>query len=766
MLAWLSRRIVKDAWYVVGTWAAVTAVLATLSLTGVGGGGLFERLHAGDVLVSGYSSAEGQQVLDSLTGDGVPVTLLVTGVDISTPQQQEAVAQALGPAHKDLKELVGSTNVLDPFVVPGMLAEPAAQALASTALDGFLIVATVNPNGPEVAAPGDHKYDKEVERLVVKVSERLNQVPADLAPVAPQAAGTVSYAELVAATLNEQVEQDLVHGEVVSLPLALLVMVLVFGGFLLAGMPLVGALATIGCTLGIMLFLSHPLDLQSFVVNIVSVIGLGLSIDYGLLITSRFREELCREAEPGQAGAPSPGGPRRRRTGRHDPRLAACLEATLSTAGRTVLFSALTVAICLLGLLLLRPQVLRSIGLAGVAVVLVSVLVALTLVPALLALAGDRLRRPSPLSRVPGLGALQQRLGDVGQEEGVFSRLARRVHTHPWVVLVSCLVLLVLMAAPLSHLHLLSSKEDLLPAGSQQRAYLDILEQSYPAAQQPDATIVLAGAGENVLAFVNDSLASAPGVTRVLQIATAGRYTVLYLDLEGRPGSVTAEEAVRAVRETTPPVQMWVTGQAANQVDFKQAVVDGAPLAITLVVLATFLLLFWMTGSLLVPLKALVINAISLMASLGVLTWVFQDGYGSSLLGFTPIGGVETYVVVTAVAVGFGLAMDYEVFLLSRIKEYWDAGADNDQAVELGLQRSGRIVTSAALIMVLVFVGFVSGELLVVKQIGMAMAIIVALDATLVRMLLVPATMTLLGEWNWWAPAPLRELHEKYGLKH
>lgn len=764
MLAWLSRRIVKDVWYIIGAWAAVTAVLASLALTGVGGGGLFERLRTGDVLVAGYSSAEGQQVLDSLSGDGVPVTLLVTGVDISTPQQQEAVAQALAPAHKDLRELVGSTNVLDPFVVPGMLSEPAAQALASTELDGFLVVATVDPNGTEVARASDHKHAKEVERLVAKVSERLSQVPADLAAVAPQAEGTVSYAKLVADALNEQVEQDLVHGELVSLPLALLVMVLVFGGFLLAGMPLVGAVASIGCSLGVMLLLSHPLDLQSFVVNIVSVIGLGLSIDYGLLITSRFREELCRHAQDGPGDPDAQARTRRRRSGRYDPRLATCLEATLSTAGRTVLFSALTVAICLLGLLLLRPQVLHSIGLAGVAVVLVSVLVALTLVPALLVLAGDRLQQPTLLSRVPGLGSLQRHLGDVSHEEGVFSGLARRVHAHPWAVLVSCLVLLVLMTAPLSHLHLLSSQEDLLPAGSQQRAYLDVLEKSYPAAQRPDATVVLAGTGENVLSFVNSSVATASGTTRVLQTATAGKYTVLYLDLEGSPGSVTAEQAVRTLRATTPPVQMWVTGQAATQVDFKQAVVDGAPLAVAVVVLATFLLLFWMTGSLLVPVKALVINTISLMASLGVLTWVFQDGYGSRLLGFTPIGGVETYVVVTAVAVGFGLAMDYEVFLLSRIKEYWDAGKDNDRAVELGLQRSGRIVTSAALIMVLVFIGFVSGKLLVVKQIGLAMAVIVALDATLVRMLLVPATMTLLGEWNWWAPAPLRRLHKRYGL--
>ncbi|WP_257210802.1 MMPL family transporter [Actinomyces ruminis] len=184
----------------------------------------------------------------------------------------------------------------------------------------------------------------------------------------------------------------------------------------------------------------------------------------------------------------------------------------------------------------------------------------------------------------------------------------------------------------------------------------------------------------------------------------------------------------------------------------------------TFIVLVTFVLLFLMTGSLLVPLKALVINLLSLAASVGVLTWVFQEGHLTGLLGFAPIGGVEAYVVVTAVGVGFGLAMDYEVFLLGRIKEYWDAGADNDTAVAKGLQRSGRIVTFAALIMVVVFLGFVSGELLIVKEVGLALAIVVALDATVVRMLLVPATMTLLGRWNWWAPAPLKRVYARYGL--
>lgn len=770
MLSWLARRVVKDAWLIVSSWVVLAALLAGAALIGLGDGGLFSRLSSGNVPVEGSSSAEGQQVLDSLTGDGVPVTLLVRGVDISTPERQEAVAQALVGAHRDLRDLVGEQNVLDPFVVPGMLSERAAQALASSSLDGFLIVATVDPNGPTVVDQGDKKYAQEVDRLIDKVAQRLERVPAELTPIAPEAQGTVSHDGLISEALNEQVEADLLHGEMVSLPLALLVMVLVFGGFLLAGMPLAGALASIACSLGVLYALSLAIDMQSFVVNIVSVIGLGLSIDYGLLITSRFREELASAQHQGSGAAQVEMGKgarkRRRRSGRRDPMVLECMDKTMQTAGRTVLFSALTIAICLAGLVMLRPSILRSIGLAGVAVVLAALIVALTLVPALLTLAGRRLLRPTLLSRVPVLGAVQARLGDVSAESGLFSALARRVHAHPWVVLVSCLVALVVLAAPVSHMHMLSSSENLLPPGSQQRAYLKTLSESYPAAQTPDATVVLAGSGENVLGYVNGSVAQAPGVQAVLQSATAGKYTVVYLDLAGDPGSPTAEAAVRAIRDAPPPVPMWVTGQAASQVDFHHAIVTGAPLVAVVVVLATFVLLFLMTGSILVPVKALVLNLVSLLASLGLLTLVFQYGYGADLLGFTPVGGLETYVVVTAFAMGFGLAMDYEVFLLARVKEHWDAGEDNDRAVELGLQRSGRIVTSAALIMVLVFVGFVSGELLVVKEIGLAMAIMVALDATLVRMLMVPATMTLLKEWNWWAPARLHDLYERFRLAH
>lgn len=766
MLTWLARRLLKDAWIVVAVWAALAAVLMVLALTGLGGKGLFDRLETDAATIGGTQSAQGEEIISTLTGDAQTVSLLVTGVDISQATTQQAVATALEPVHKELGSLVGQTNVLDPFVVPGMLDQPAARVLASKDLDGFLLVVTVDPNGEEVSSPDDQEYQEKVADMVEQVEARLAQVPGELRSVSATAQGIVSDDHLMSAAVSQQVESDLVRGEMIALPVTLVVMVLVFGGFLAAGMPILGALSSIAGSFGVLWIASTLVDLQSFVVNIVTVIGLGLSIDYALLITSRYREELAQPAQVPQESAGAGQARRNRRRSRRSGPVAQALTTTITTAGRTVLFSGLTVAISLFSLLLMGTDVLRSIAVASIAVVLIAVAAALTLVPAVLVLAGERLARPSPLGRLPVLGTLQRHLGDVTRQEGFFSRLARAVHRVPWLVLGACLLILVALALPVRGMHLLTSTTELLPSASPQRTYLTVLQEDYPATQQQDATLIIAATGQEVTTFINDQVAAAPGVDSVLQSATAGQYTVVYLDLAGDGTQASSERAVQAVRDLAAPADTWVTGQAASQLDFRSAVLDGLPWVVAVIALATFVLLFLMTGSVLVPFKALVINALSLAASIGVLVWVFQEGHLTGLLGFTPIGGVEAYVVVTAVGVGFGLAMDYEVFILARIKEYWDAGCDNDTAVERGLQHSGRIVTSAALIMVLVFLGFVGGDLLIIKQVGLALAVIVALDATLVRMLLVPATMTILGRWNWWAPQPMRRLYERYGIRH
>jgi RND superfamily putative drug exporter len=438
----------------------------------------------------------------------------------------------------------------------------------------------------------------------------------------------------------------------------------------------------------------------------------------------------------------------------------------VATAGRTVVFSALTVAFSIAGLLLMRPEVLKAIAVAGIASVLLAVACAVTLVPALLLLLGDRMRKPSLLSRLPGLRALVRGLGDVAPREGMFSRLARRVHAHPWAFMLGSLAVLVVLASPVLGLSMRSATTELLPNDSDQRDYIAVLAEDYPRSRTPEI-VVVADAAPGEVAQLREDLSAVAAVETVGEPRASGDHTVLpvFRDVDDAAGDE-ATTAVKEVRALDPGYDTFVTGQAATQLDFNDSLVEGLPVAGAVVVLAIFVLLFLMTGSVLVPLKALVVNLLSLAASLGVTVWIFQGGHLTGLLDFTPVEGLESYVVAIAVAFGFGLAMDYEVFLLSRIKEYWDAGSSNDEAVERGLQRSGRIITSAALIMVAVFAGFITGELIVIKQAGVALAVTVLVDATLVRMLLVPATMTLLGRWNWWAPAPMRRVYEKFKIVH
>jgi RND superfamily putative drug exporter len=438
----------------------------------------------------------------------------------------------------------------------------------------------------------------------------------------------------------------------------------------------------------------------------------------------------------------------------------------MSTAGRTVAFSALTVAISIAGLLLFRPDILRAFGAAGVAVILIAVATALTLVPAMLALFGRRLVRPGVVSRIPVLRAVLAHTSDVQAEEGMFSRLAERVQRRPWTVLGGVLVLLGVLSLPLGHLQLRNSTIELLPAGSDQRDYVEALTADYPASAAPTVLALAETSLDEATTWAAD-LAALDGVESVDPPAVLGSRVLLGLRTTADDaGGQEAQDVVHAIRALDPGFPTWVTGQAAGQIDFVEALADRAPWAAGIVVVATFVLLFLMTGSVVIPVKALLTNIISLAASLGVLVWAFQDGNLSGVLGFVSTGGIETYVVALVIAFAFGLAMDYEVFLLSRIAELHDAGHSDADSVRLGLQRSGRIITSAATIIVVVFAGFVVGELLVIKEVGFSLAVAVIIDATLVRLLLVPATMTLLGRWNWWAPRPLRRVHERLAITH
>ena len=749
MLAILGRAIARRPLTVVAAWLILTALGFTAALGGFGEG-LFPRLTSGDPSVPG-EARDGQDILQDNAETGGGLTLLVDGVEVSDP----GLVGPISRARKELTAMDAVLRVLDPLAAPGGPSSPAAAGLVAEGGDGLLVVVDLKPDLSEVDS----------DTALTSIEVLLDDAAAEITGSVEGARALVGGTRPLIMAITDQVSADLATGEGIALPVSLLVLILVFGGFLAAGMPILGAIASIAVSLLGLLGFSHLIDLDASVVNVVTVLGLGLCIDYGLLIVSRFREEL-RRLTPTAAGRPDEESVAVYDRTANVERVGTALSATMATAGRTVVFSAVTVGISLSGLLLFTADFLRAVGAAGISIVLVALLVALTLIPALLALAGPRMVRPGLLHRIPGLRAVLRRLGDIPPPEGVFSRLGRATQRRPILVVLGVLAVLGLLAAPVTDLQLRNSGVALLPESAPQRQFFDTLTAEYPTAGFPAVQIVGRAGPAQMTALAQQVAAVDSSLTVALPTEISRDYSVLNVfTAAGDAASPAAQNVVAVVRADRPDYQTWVTGQSAGLVDFVDSIKERAPLAIAVVVLATFVLLFLMTGSILVPLKALLMNVVSLGASFGVLVWVFQYGNLSDALGFTPTGGIETTIPLLVLAFGFGLAMDYEVFLLSRIKEFRDGGMSNNEAVVAGLQRSGRIITSAGLIVVLVFAGFVAGQLIIIKQTGVALAVAVAIDATLIRCLLVPATMTLLGEWNWWAPKPLRRAYIRFGVR-
>ena len=740
MFASLARLVTRRPLAVVLIWLVLLGVAGSAALSGFGHGNLFARLSSATSFVPGSESDRVDQLTSNDGKAGETVTVVVSGVDATT--QATEIAAFLDENRKLLK-VDGVESVVDPFLLPQ--GDPTALALVSTK-SGFAMPVTLTP-GLEGDALRQTRSD---------LDSGIIQFRTALAREFPGATVNALSSEKIRAAINHQVERDLVRGEALGLPIALLLMVLVFGGLIAAGLPLAGALTAIGVGMGGLWLLTFALDIDSFILNVVSVIGLALSIDYGLLVVSRFREEAARLAIPGTPGVP------RRLTERDLVRLA--VQEAVTTAGRTVVFSAVTIACAIAGLLVMQSTILKMVGVGGVIVVLLAVLTAVTMVPALLTLVGVRMLRPSPISKIPGLRRVLAVVSDHSSDEGFFSRLAAWVHRRPWPVIIVVTALLALMASPIPDLRLRSNFAEYIPEGEVRVAY-QAIQTEFPALATP-SLIVLAKTTPADAGPVVKKLSALSGVTYVsAPVAVAGDASWSRLDVridaEDQVGD-TVTDAVKQVRAWDSLPELLVGGPAALQYDFAHSLVEDAPLALLIVAISVLVLMFLMTGSAIVPIKALIINVFSLVASLGTTAWLFENGH----LGLPQVEGMETFVVACALAFGFGLAMDYEVFLLARIKEYWDAGYDNEMAVERGLQRSGRIITSAAAIIIAVFLGFVAGEMLAIKQVGVALAIVVVTDATLVRMLLVPATMTILGKWNWWAPKWMTRLYQRFGIVH
>jgi RND superfamily putative drug exporter len=714
----------RHPWRFVVVWLVLTAAAFAVAVGGITGETLFQRLNSGSPTAPSESTT-GSDLLSRANPTPDTLTLQVRGATLTDP----AVVAAATAATQSLSTVSGVTGVTSPLLLPRGLADPAAPALlkdGSASGGGFVTIAEF----------GKELTSAERSSAHAAVGAQFERITAAL----PGATGQVGGVRPLIDAITGQIEVDLRQGEGIALPLSFLVMVVVFGGFVAAGMPIIGSVAAIGGGLASLFGFSHLLDLDASVVNVVTLLGLGLSIDYGLLTVSRFREELG-------AIAAADTGHRRHAFTRED--VVTATARTVATAGRTVLFSGLTVAIALSGLMIFEAEIVRAVGAAGVSIVLVALVVDLTLIPALCALGARRLvpRRAAP-----------------GTDRGLFSRLARFVQARPVAIIVVTLAALVALAWPAASMKLTSSGVELLPTSAPQRVFFERLDADYPALRAADVTVVAQAPLATVQEWASRSVATLPGVESATPKAVGADLTSVAVRVQGRPLEPQSAAVVDAIRADRPAFPTYVTGQSASQKDFLTSMVSRAPYAVGLVVLGTFVLLFLMTGSLVVPLKALILNVVSLGAALGVLVLTFQDGHLQDLIGFSSVGAIEGLIPFLALAFGFGLSMDYEVFLLARIAELYQQGVPNDRAVALGLQRSGRIITSAALLIVIVFAGFAAGQLLIIKEIGVALVVAVILDATIVRMLLVPATMTLLGRWNWWAPAPLARWHARHGI--
>jgi len=525
-----------------------------------------------------------------------------------------------------------------------------------------------------------------------------------------------------------QTQKDLLMGEAIALPILLIALVFVFRGVRVALIPIAGALVTVAGAMLLLLGVTGLMDVGSYAVDVVTLFGIALAVDYSLLMANRFREQRAAGAD--------------------------VLEATSRTtaaAGRTITFSALTVIASLAGLFAFGDPTFSSLAIGGIATVLFALAAGLTLVPALLAACANH------------LGHMPRQVAG----EGFFGRLARRVQRRPVFVAVATSAGLVALAIPFLGVVFSNGDPRTLPKSAESRQVADRLATGFPA-KQADPVIVVGAvpASDPAVASYAQHVKSLPGVAAVT-IETGLRGNVSAIDVvpQGSVQGTVARHLVSELRDDRPGYRSYVTGQAAYLVDFKHQIWERLPYALGLIALATFVLLFLMTGSILVPLKALLMNTLSLGATFGALVWVFQDGHLSGLLGFQSFGAIEVWVPIVVFVFAFGLSMDYEVFLLSRIKECYDECGNSDNAVANGLQRSGRIITSAAALVLIVFLGFAAGKSLGIKEMGLALAIAVVVDATIVRCLLVPATMTLLGDRNWWAPAPLRRLYDRYGLR-
>ena len=656
---------------------------------------------------------------------------------------------AEGPARAAGTEIVGildaSPRVLE---VNSPWTSPPAAAAELLSRDGTtgLIVATLTG--------GEDKAQDYAAELA-------GQVGGDRDGLTIRAGGVA----MIYKQINEQTMRDLVRMEAIAVPLSFVVLVWVFGGLVAAGLPmLVGLMAILGA-MAVLRVLTHFTEVSIFALNITTALGLALAIDYTLLILSRYRDEIAGGSDP-----------------------AAALVRTMSTAGRTVLFSAVTVALSLAALMMFPMYFLKSFAYSGIATVAFAAAAAIVVTPAAIVLLGHRLdsldirrllrrllRRPEPVTRPV--------------ERQFWYRSTKLVMRRSIPIGAAIVAALVLLGLPFLHIKFGSPDDRVLPKSASAHQVGDQLRNDFASNFSSGASMVIPDAGGATPAELDRYAADLSRVPDVALVSAPGG-TFVNGDRAGPPSAPTGiadGSALISVRSTVPlfseasriqldrlhavaePAgrEVLIGGGAQTYRDTVTAVTSRMPLVMGMIGGVTFVLLFLLTGSLLLPLKAIALNVLSLSAAFGAMVWVFQDGHLGAL-GTTPTGTIEVNMPMLLFCVAFGLSMDYEVFLLARIREFWLASprtrADSDESVALGLAHTGRVVTAAALIMSIAFAALIAAQVSFMRIFGLGLTLAVLVDATLVRMALLPAFMQVMGKWNWWAPKPLARLHERVGL--
>jgi RND superfamily putative drug exporter len=695
----------------------VAVVLAAVAAVGV-----FARLGTAGYDDPSSDSAQAQALLNQHFG-GQPDLVFLVRADTGTVDDRAAKASGVALTQKLAKEK-SLSGISSYFTAPPGTADPMKSQDGSEAL----ILAHVSGSLTGI--------DERTGEILDRYNDSSDGVTSVLIG-GPR--GT---------DLGRQTTKDVALAESIAVPVTLVLLLLVFGSLVAALLPLAVAAFAMTATAATLFVLTQFTDVSVFAINLITALGLGLGVDYALLLVSRYREELAGGATRAEA-----------------------IDTTLNTAGRTILFSGVTVIAALAALLAFPPYFLKSFAYAGIGVVVFSVIAALVLLPALLALLGDRVNA----------GALPGRRRRAPRPDTFWAGLVSRVMARPVLIGLPVLVILVAVATPLLHLSVGNPDDRVLPASAPAHRVGDALRHDFATDPSSALDIVVTDSTDSAgLGAYASRLSALPGVATVTTSTatfTAGEPTGraerpdlaadglqrINADLTVDPASAEAKSIVNAARALPQAPDALISGPTAQLIDNTHAVTDHFPLAGGIVVATTLLMLFLLTGSVVHPVRAILSNAVTLATTMGIAVWVFQDGHLASVIGFTP-DPLSLSILVLTGCVAFGLSMDYEVFLMSRIKEARDHGQSAREAVVTGVSRTGRIITSCAALLAVSFFAFVTGNVSMIQLLGLATGLAILIDATIVRAVLVPAFLSLAGEKAWYAPKFLQRLHRRIGI--